>query len=192
MVAHRTEKVGRLDIQSTVTKMRRLARAYQARLNFYLINRGDLPDYEGVAAGGSAENGRGVVVGAVSALRPKQPYDFTFDPHSELSVEKLKDWIDLFLSGKLKKVGSAHLCKAALVHPDQITDRCHTAFLHRPDRRSRSCRIATLCRSRTRRGPCISTISPSGIKLWATSTSPCSRSVHARQDLTRSRRKPCG
>lgn len=104
-------KVGAcLDVQNTVTKMRRLARAYQARLNFYLINRGELRDYEGMATG-RGENGRGVVIGAVSALRAKQPYDFVFDPHSELTVEKLKDWIDQFLSGKLKKVGTSMLAR---------------------------------------------------------------------------------
>ena len=102
--------------------MRRLARAYQARLNFYLIDRGELPDYEGAAAG-RGEDGRGIVVGAVSALRAKQPFDFTFDPHSELSVEKLKDWIDQFLAGKLKKVATAYLFVGALI----VSARCSSA-----------------------------------------------------------------
>jgi len=86
--------------------MRRLARAYQARLNFYVINRGELPDYEGTAPAVGRP-----VVGAVSALRAKQPMDFTFDAHSELSPEKLKEWIDLFLAGKLKKVRPGLLCQ---------------------------------------------------------------------------------
>ena len=156
--------------------MRRLARAYQARLNFYLIDRGELPDYEGAAAG-TGEDGRGVVVGAVSALRAKQPFDFTFDPHSELSVEKLKDWIDQFLAGKLKKVATVYLSVVALV-----VSRCsstHSAMLafccHRRDHRSQSCRTVTRCRSTTKSEPFTSMTSQSGTKLWATSTLLCSR-----------------
>ena len=124
----------RLNAQSTVVKMRRLARAYQAKLNFYLINRGELPDYEGAA--GAAGDGRSVVVGAVSALRAKQPYDFTFDPHSELSVEKLKEWIDLFLAGKLKKVRSHRSSYAQL----QLAHVAAVAL--RRARPSKSCRTA--------------------------------------------------
>lgn len=151
--------------------MRRLARAYQARLNFYIINKGELPDYEGVTSG-SADAGRAVVVGAVSALRPRQPHDFTFDPHSELSVEKLKDWIDQFLSGKLKKVGTAY---------HKTLSCLFTVMLHitlcslRRDHRSKSCRTVTGYRSMTRREPCTSTTLQSGTKLWATSTLLCNR-----------------
>ena len=179
-----------MDVQSTVTKMRRLARAYQARLNFYLINRGELPDFEGAAAG-RGEDGRGIVVGAVSALRAKQPYDFTFDPHSELSVEKLKDWIDQFLSGKLKKVG--HGCEAARLrccgraaHPPMHCFTPCSPPLRRRDHRSKSCQTAILCRSTTRRGPCTPTISQSGTKLWETLTLPCSR-CEGQQTLSLSR-----
>jgi hypothetical protein len=159
----------RLNAQSTVVKMRRLARAYQAKLNFYLINRGELPDYEGAA--GAAGDGRSVVVGAVSALRAKQPYDFTFDPHSELSVEKLKEWIDLFLAGKLKKVRSHRSSYAQL----QLAHVAAVAL--RRARPSKSCRTATLSRLTTRSGPCISTTWQSGIKQWATWTLPCNRCV---------------
>jgi len=161
----------RLNAQSTVVKMRRLARAYQAKLNFYLINRGELPDYEGAA--GAAGDGRSVVVGAVSALRAKQPYDFTFDPHSELSVEKLKEWIDLFLAGKLKKVRSHRSSYAQL----QLAHVAAVAL--RRARPSKSCRTATLSRLTTRSGPCISTTWQSGIKQWATWTLPCNRCVEA-------------
>jgi hypothetical protein len=158
--------------------MRRLARAYQARLNFYLIDRGELPDYEGAAAG-RGEDGRGIVVGAVSALRAKQPFDFTFDPHSELSVEKLKDWIDQFLAGKLKKVATAYLFVGALIVSARCSSarsaRCCAFCCHRRDHRSKSCRTVTRCRSTTRSEPCTLMTSQSGTKLWAIPTLLCSR-----------------
>ena len=96
--------------------------------------------YSDGTAAGSGADGRGVVVGAVSALRAKQPYDFTFDPHSELSVEKLKDWIDQFLSGKLKKVVTSCLFEAALLCPAQLTHRCTAS--HPVDRPSAGATIA--------------------------------------------------
>ena len=154
--------------------MRRLARAYQARLNFYVINRGELPDYEGTAPAVGRP-----VVGAVSALRAKQPMDFTFDAHSELSPEKLKEWIDLFLAGKLKKVRRGASCANAVLRTSHAL-RCRSA---RRAHRWRSCRTAPPCASTTRSGRYTSTTWPSGTRRSATWSSPCSKCVAGHNSL---------
>ena len=154
--------------------MRRLARAYQARLNFYVINRGELPDYEGTAPAVGRP-----VVGAVSALRAKQPMDFTFDAHSELSPEKLKEWIDLFLAGKLKKVRRGASCANAVLRASHAL-RCRSA---RRAHRWRSCRTAPPCASTTRSGRYTSTTWPSGTRRSATWSSPCSKCVAGHNSL---------
>ena len=155
--------------------MRRLARAYQARLNFYVINRGELPDYEGTAPAVGRP-----VVGAVSALRAKQPMDFTFDAHSELSPEKLKEWIDLFLAGKLKKVRRGASCANAVLRASHALVRCRSA---RRAHRWRSCRTAPPCASTTRSGRYTSTTWPSGTRRSATWSSPCSKCVAGHNSL---------
>ena len=81
-----------------VAKMRRLSRSYANTLNFFLVAAGDFVEYEDLF---SMTGQPHPTVKIVTSLRGGPEH--TFSRYSEMSQDKLREWVDSYLSGTLLK-----------------------------------------------------------------------------------------